>query len=448
MSEQGGMPLRPVEVLAVVDEAPGDDVRASLVDGPSPGAVVDAATVRLTGWAVPASDPLIAVELLSGDRLIGRARTGIERPGVAGRFEGPLGAAAGFQAALNLAALPPDADLSLDVRAVLATGARPALASIGLRRRRSDGSDGRGLVSVVIPCFNQAHYLAEAIESVLEQTHSELELTVVDDGSDDNTCAVAARYPGVRCIRQEHRGVAAARNLGLERSSGAFAAFLDADDRLLPHALEVGVAKLTESPGAAFAAGTPRDIAGDGTVIREGGQPIVTDDHYVNLLKDCFIWSGSSLVYRRSALDAAGGFDERLEAADDYALYLELARRYPVVCHDAVVTEYRRHGSNATRNAALVLTSQLQVLDGQRPQLRDQRERAARRTGIRRTRSKQGQALEDELAAALRSRQWRLAWRSARTLARTYPLGLLRVGRGEPSAEGVRFEPLERDAVG
>jgi hypothetical protein len=448
VSEQARLPLRPIEVLDVAQAPTHAGISAAHLDSPSPDALVDAATVRLTGWVVPASDPLVAVELISGDRLIGRAETGIHRPGVAERFGGPLAAAAGFQAAANLTAAGADAEVDLAVRAVLANGARPSLASVRLRRQPRAGDVRRQLVSVVIPCFDQAHYLGEAIESVLAQSHPDLELTVVDDGSDDNTGEVAARYPGVRRVRQAHRGVAAARNLGLTRSSGELVVFLDADDRLLSHALEVGVAKLAEHPDAAFAAGMPRDIAADGTVIRAGGQPVIADEHYLNLLRDCFIWSGSSLVYRRSALDAAGGFDERLEAADDYDLYLRLARRQPVVCHDAVVTEYRRHGSNATRNPALVLTSQLQVLDNQRPQLRNQRERAARRDGIRKTRAKQGQALADRLSAAWRSRHWRLAWQTARTLARTDPLRLLRLRRGAPRGEGARFGPLERDAVG
>src|SRR5918994_3496665 len=71
------------------------------------------------------------------------------------------------------------------------------------------------LVSVVIPCYNQAHFLGEAIESVLAQSHPNFELIVVDDGSPDNTTEVAARYPEVRLIRQENQGLSAARNSGL-----------------------------------------------------------------------------------------------------------------------------------------------------------------------------------------------------------------------------------------
>jgi glycosyltransferase involved in cell wall biosynthesis len=300
---------------------------------------------------------------------------------------------------------------------------------------------------VVIPCFDQAHYLGDAIESVLAQTYPELELTVVDDGSDDNTFEVASRFPGVRCVRQPNRGVAAARNAGLAASGGGFAVFLDADDRLLPDALRRGMEALAAHPEVAFAAGMPRDIGRDGAVIRHAVQPVITQDHYLNLLKDCYIWSGSSVVYRRSALEAAGGFNERLKAGDDYELYLKLARRYPVLCHDAVVTEYRRHGSNTTRNPALVLTSQLQVLRGQRRHLRGSRERAARRAGIRNTRAAQSEALVERISGAWRGREWRLAWGGIRTLVRRDPLAPLRFGWRAPKARSVRFEPLEGDPV-
>ncbi|HWO82736.1 MAG TPA: glycosyltransferase family A protein, partial [Solirubrobacterales bacterium] len=95
-------------------------------------------------------------------------------------------------------------------------------------------------VAVVIPCFNQAHYLAEAIESVLGQTRPPAELLVVDDGSEDNSYEVAGRYETVTRIQQRNRGVAAARNAGWKASDSEFLAFLDADDRLLPDALEIG----------------------------------------------------------------------------------------------------------------------------------------------------------------------------------------------------------------
>jgi hypothetical protein len=389
------------------------------------------------------------VELTLGGRLVERAEIGIARPGVADAFDGPLAARSGFRLTTNLLALRAGAEVRLDLLVVLADGTRAELGGVRLRRQAAPAGAladaGTPLVSVVVPCWNQGHYLAEAIESVLGQAYPELELTVVDDGSADNTFEVASRFPGVRCRRQPNRGVAAARNAGLADSEGDYVVYLDADDRLLPGALEVGMRALLAIPDAAFAAGMPRDIGRDGEILRDAVQPLVTRDHYRELLKDCFIWSGSSVVYRRAALEAAGGFGERLRAADDYELYLKLARTYPVLCHDVVVTEYRRHGSNTTRDPGLVLTTQLQVLGRQRRQVRGREERAARRTGIRNTRAAQGEALVARVADAWRRGERGAALRGGWTLLRRDPLAPLRYRRRGASARSIRFEPLGGD---
>jgi len=282
----------------------------------------------------------------------------------------------------------------------------------------------RPTVSVVIPCFNQAHYLAEAIESVLAQTLAPAEVVVVDDGSEDNSYEVAARYEKVTRMRQQNRGVAAARNAGWQATSAEFLAFLDADDRLLPEALELGVDALVRRQQVAFASGFSRDVGDDGKPLKGQRQPFVTQDHYQRLLEDCFIWSGSSIVYRRSALEAVGGFDEGLVAADDYDLYLRIARRSPIYCHEAVVTDYRRHGTNTTRDPGVVLRSQLEVLGRQRGSVGDARERKARRRGIRKTRREHGRALAERIAEDWRRRRRRQALRGLRTLLRRDPQGM------------------------
>jgi glycosyltransferase involved in cell wall biosynthesis len=284
-------------------------------------------------------------------------------------------------------------------------------------------------VSVVIPCFDQAHFLAEAIESVVAQTRAATEIVVVDDGSSDNSYAVAGRYPSVRRLRQANRGVAAARNLGLAESSGKFLVFLDADDRLLPDALELGVSALVKRPNVAFVAGMSRDIGSDGRGLGDRRQPLVTQDHYLRLLEDCYIWSGSSIVHRRSALEAVSGFDEALSAGDDYDLYLRIAYDFPIYCHEAVVTEYRRHGSNTTRDSAVVLASQLDVLKRQRSRLRGPRERAAYRVGARRTRAEHGRALARQAAADWQAGERGQALQGLRTLARRDPRALATVPR-------------------
>jgi glycosyltransferase involved in cell wall biosynthesis len=434
---------RPLEIVEVKERPLAPGVRGWRIDHPEVGAAVEPSDLRLAGWVVPERAPVKAVELVHNERLVGRAELGVERPGVADAFDGPLAATSGFRLGASLAAAQ---ELELVLRAVLGDGKRAEIGTVRMRRHDhpTSGEAVAPPVSVVIPCWNQAPYLGEAIESVLAQRYPEVEPIVIDDGSEDNSHEVAARYPGVRRLGQPNRGVASARNRGLAEASGDYVVFLDADDRLLPNAVEVGMEELLAAPEAAFAAGRPRDIDRAGKVIREAVQPLITRDHYLKLLEECFIWSGSSLVYRRAPLEAVGAFNESRVAADDYELYLKLAREFPVICHDTIVTEYRRHGFNTTRNAGLVLSSQIQVLNGQRRRLRGSEERAARRLGIRNTRAKQGEALVERVANAWGRHEWGVALRNLATLARWDRGAFLRFRRRGIGQPGGRFEHLEK----
>jgi glycosyltransferase involved in cell wall biosynthesis len=104
-----------------------------------------------------------------------------------------------------------------------------------------------GLVSVIIPVFNSERFLAEAIESVLAQSHRNLELIVVDDGSTDGGAKAAQGYP-VRYFRQEHRGPGAARNFGIRQARGEFLAFLDSDDLWMPEKTARQTVRLAARP--------------------------------------------------------------------------------------------------------------------------------------------------------------------------------------------------------
>src|SRR5690349_12188340 len=115
------------------------------------------------------------------------------------------------------------------------------------------------LISVVIVCYNQARYLRDAIESVLAQSYQGAEILLVDDGSTDQTSEIAREYPQVRYIRQNNRGLSAARNAGLHRSRGRYVVFLDADDRLLPNALDTGIALFRDHPDSGFVFGAHRN---------------------------------------------------------------------------------------------------------------------------------------------------------------------------------------------
>src|ERR687898_2206392 len=144
---------------------------------------------------------------------------------------------------------------------------------------RGEQGTGAALVTVVIPCYNQAHFLGEAIESVLSQSYPNFEIIVVDDGSTDNTSEVASRYEGVRLVRQENRGLAGARNTGIKHSEGEYLVFLDADDRLLPEALAVGLGCFEAHPECALVAGHARFIDVEGLLRAEPRppQPIGSD---------------------------------------------------------------------------------------------------------------------------------------------------------------------------
>jgi glycosyl transferase family 2 len=280
------------------------------------------------------------------------------------------------------------------------------------------------LVSVVIPCWNQAHFLAEAIESALAQTYGRIEILVVDDGSVDNSGQVARRYSGIGYRYQPNRGPAAARNAGLKASHGELVVFLDADDRLLDSAVEVGVAALRRDPSAALAVGACRDVDPAGGSLGTPAQPLIHRDHYTALLKSCFILSGSSVIFTRWCLEAVGGFDEGLRTGDDYDLYLRLAHRYSLLCHGRVVTEYRRHASSLTGDPSLTLAGELDALRAQRSVVRSRRQRSALRAGRRRARRTHGAALRCRLSEQLQRHEWSGAARSARALLRNHPRAL------------------------
>jgi len=222
-----------------------------------------------------------------------------------------------------------------------------------------------GLASVIIACYNQAHFLHEAIESALAQTYPRREIIVVDDGSTDNTAEVTAGFAGIRYTRQENSGVSAARNSGLKESRGEYVVFLDADDRLLPEALEVGVSCLHQHPDCAFASGHCRIIIADGSLLTKPKQLSVSREHYLELLQGNYIWCPGSVIYRRSTLQVVKGFDPSLGPGADYDLYLRITREFPVVCHSQVVVDYRLHKSSMSRDYLSMLREVLKALGSQ-----------------------------------------------------------------------------------
>jgi glycosyltransferase involved in cell wall biosynthesis len=220
-------------------------------------------------------------------------------------------------------------------------------------------------VSVVIPCYNQGRFLSEAIDSVLNQTHTQHELIVVDDGSIDVTQSVARQYGAVRYIYQPNQGVSAARNAGIRQSRGTYLTFLDADDRLLPNALAEGIDCFHKSKSCGFVVGRYRRIATDGSPISGPNRPSGAHDFYDALLRGNIIGVPATVLFRRAAVESVGGFNSRFKIGEDYDLALRIARTFAVVEYDSVIAEYRRHDQNATLNYRLCLRSSVEVLHDQ-----------------------------------------------------------------------------------
>jgi hypothetical protein len=226
-------------------------------------------------------------------------------------------------------------------------------------------------VDAIITCHNYGRYLGEAIESVLAQSHPTVSVVVVDDGSTDETAAVAARYVerGVRYVHRPGGGAGQARNAGLEVTSAPLVAFLDADDAWLPHRIDVGVTHLERHPEAAL-------VAAHAFACDEGMRPSsivhalrgpACGRVFEELLIHNVVLNPSSVLIRRSALEAAGGFSE-LPVAQDWDTWLEVAKRFPIGFIDEVVALVRRHTNGITIRAGRErIDVQLGVVDRHLP---------------------------------------------------------------------------------
>ena len=260
----------------------------------------------------------------------------------------------------------------------------------------------RADVAVVIPCYNHARYLPDSIGSVLRQTYRASEIVVVDDGSTDETKQVASRYPEVRYVYQENRGLAAARNTGTRNTRSQFLVYLDADDVLAPEALAIGVRYLESHPHCAFVSGDHRLVGPDLQPLFKFRARPVERDHYLAFLRGNYVGMHATVMYRRQILERAGGFEEGLRACEDYGLYLRISREYPVLCHSEVVADYRQHASNMSRDPEFMLRWALRVHDAERPYITTPERAKAFAEGDRYLREYYGDAVLAQVRARFR----------------------------------------------
>ncbi len=230
-------------------------------------------------------------------------------------------------------------------------------------------------ISAVIPAYNSAAFIAEAIDSIRQQTHPVDEIIVVDDGSTDNTEAVVrSTAPEASYIHQQNQGPSAARNRGIAAASGNWIAFLDADDQWTTDKIARQIAALANEPSL-------RLIAGDMAETDQNGKLLIASvlaKHHLlkrfqalagkalpnalaTLVEKNFIPTGTVLV-RRDVLIEAGCFNPGIRFGEDLELWAKIACHHPMTCLPEVLMQRRQHGANATQNIGPMLEDLVKVM--------------------------------------------------------------------------------------
>ena len=220
------------------------------------------------------------------------------------------------------------------------------------------------LVSVIIPVWNGAAFVAEAVNSALEQTHQNIEIIVTDDGSTDDTWAVLAQFrsnPKVKLLRQQNLGCAAARNIALAQSTGEFVAFLDADDLWAPDKIEKQLPKF-DNPAVGLVYTRRFSYISDGTgnwipnVRRNAGYDRTsypTGKLFENILIDELFISAPSVIVRRAIFDKLGFFDTDLATAEDRLMWAKISHDWELELIDEPLTFCRVRSESLSRNVEI-----------------------------------------------------------------------------------------------
>jgi glycosyltransferase involved in cell wall biosynthesis len=225
------------------------------------------------------------------------------------------------------------------------------------------------LVSVILPVFDRAGSVARAVESVLAQSYDPLELIIVDDGSTDGTVGILEAYRGVAAIlRQANGGAYAARNLALSHATGEHVAFIDSDDAWLPHKLERQVPLMRPDIGLVYGdieiVTAPDDRAPRTGMTAFKAVAPCRGRSLEALARGNFVPTSTVLV-RRSALQAIGGFPESRISAD-YLAWFRIAQAYAFDYVDAPVTLYTQHQAGISYDLGRSLAARISLFRAER----------------------------------------------------------------------------------
>lgn len=207
-------------------------------------------------------------------------------------------------------------------------------------------------VSVIIPAYNAMTFLPETLASVLNQTFTDFEVIIVNDGSTDSIVEWLTQLtePRIKLISQENQGLSKTRNAGIAQAQGEYIAFIDADDLWQPTKLEKQVQCLDSKSDAGLVYTWTAYIDENGKSIY---QPLMSNaEGWVleKVIENDPMTNGSSAMVRRSCLDLVGGFDPEMGSASDRDMWIRLAVHYPFALIKEPLTLYRRHTNNMTRN--------------------------------------------------------------------------------------------------
>lgn len=221
------------------------------------------------------------------------------------------------------------------------------------------------LISVVIPVYNGEKTIKETLDSILHQTVSDLEILIINDGSQDSTLEIVTSIqdPRIQIFSYPNAGLAASRNRGIKLASTDYISFIDADDLWTADKLEAQYEALQSNPQVAVAYSWTDYIDDSSQFLRRGSHITVNGNAHAKLLVIDFLENGSNALIRKQALIDVGGFDESLPAAEDWDIFLKLAAKYSFVAVPSPQILYRISANSMSANVVRQEAACLKVLD-------------------------------------------------------------------------------------
>ncbi|PSN16415.1 glycosyl transferase family A [filamentous cyanobacterium CCT1] len=221
------------------------------------------------------------------------------------------------------------------------------------------------IVSVVIPSYNSMMFLPTTLNSVLQQTFSDFEVLIIDDGSQDNVkdWFTTISDSRVKLFSQENKGYAGACNTGILNAQGKYIAFLDADDVWVPTKLEKQFRCLEDNPEVGLVDTLVFFVDSEGEKLFTAGSIYKPGNVYETMLVKNLVPCGSTPMVRRLCFDTVGVFDESIKGPSDWHMWVRIASQYNFQVIEEPLVHYRQHSSSVSRNTDIMLRGGLQAIN-------------------------------------------------------------------------------------